>query len=421
MKFVDEASVRVEAGKGGNGCLSFRREKYIAKGGPDGGDGGDGGSIYLVGDADLNTLVDYRFQPRYRAKSGESGKGKDQTGAKGDSVYLRVPLGTSIFDDETNEYMGDVNHDQEEILVAQGGFHGLGNVRFKSSTNRAPRQTKPGSAGELKHLRLELKLLADVGLLGLPNAGKSTLISAVSAARPKIADYPFTTLVPNLGVVSVGNDKSFVIADIPGLIEGAADGAGLGVQFLKHLSRTRLLLHLIDLAPMDGSDPVDNFRVIEGELSKYSEGIASKERWLVFTKTDLVPADELDEKVAAIKAALKLDDLAVTKLGLDKLENHEYKISAVTQSGTQGLMYDIYEHLTELKARLAAENEAKGDVAELEIVKEVHQYSLDQREKRRSRRQGVDGLDTDSVELDSADSSGDDDDDEHGVKVHYEP
>ncbi|MFT4713955.1 MAG: GTP-binding protein [Candidatus Azotimanducaceae bacterium] len=422
MKFVDEASVRVEAGKGGNGCLSFRREKYIAKGGPDGGDGGDGGSIYLVGDADLNTLVDYRFQPRYRAKSGESGKGKDQTGAKGDSVYLRVPLGTSIFDDETNEYMGDVNNDQEEILVAQGGFHGLGNVRFKSSTNRAPRQTKPGSPGELKHLRLELKLLADVGLLGLPNAGKSTLISAVSAAKPKIADYPFTTLVPNLGVVSVGNDKSFVIADIPGLIEGAADGAGLGVQFLKHLSRTRLLLHLIDLAPMDGSDPVDNFRIIEGELSKYSEGIANKERWLVFTKTDLVPADELDEKVAAIKAALKLDDLAVKKLGLDKLEKHEYKISAVTQRGTQGLMYDIYEHLTELKARLAAENEAKGDVAELEIVKEVHQYSLDQREKRRSRRLGLDGADDESAELlGSEGPDEDEDDDDHGVKVHYEP
>ena len=275
MKFVDEASIRVEAGKGGNGCLSFRREKYIAKGGPDGGDGGDGGSIYLVGDADLNTLVDYRFQPRYRAKSGESGKGKDQTGAKGDDIYLRVPLGTSIFDDETGEYLGDVSEEKEEILVAQGGFHGLGNVRFKSSTNRAPRQTKPGSPGELKNLRLELKLLADVGLLGLPNAGKSTLISAVSAARPKIADYPFTTLVPNLGVVTVGDDHSFVIADIPGLIEGAADGAGLGVQFLKHLSRTRLLLHLIDLAPMDGSDPVENFKIIERELAKYSEGIAN--------------------------------------------------------------------------------------------------------------------------------------------------
>jgi GTP-binding protein len=327
MKFVDEASIRVEAGKGGNGCLSFRREKYIAKGGPDGGDGGDGGSIYLVGDADLNTLVDYRFQPRYRAKSGESGKGKDQTGAKGDDIYLRVPLGTSIFDDETGEYLGDVSEEKEEILVAQGGFHGLGNVRFKSSTNRAPRQTKPGSPGELKNLRLELKLLADVGLLGLPNAGKSTLISAVSAARPKIADYPFTTLVPNLGVVTVGDDHSFVIADIPGLIEGAADGAGLGVQFLKHLSRTRLLLHLIDLAPMDGSDPVENFKIIERELAKYSEGIANKERWLVLTKTDLIPKGDLETRVAEIKAALKVDALAIETLDLEKteLDDHEYR------------------------------------------------------------------------------------------------
>ena len=357
MKFVDEASIRVEAGKGGNGCLSFRREKYIAKGGPDGGDGGDGGSIYLVGDADLNTLVDYRFQPRYRAKSGESGKGKDQTGAKGDDIYLRVPLGTSIFDDETGEYLGDVSEEKEEILVAQGGFHGLGNVRFKSSTNRAPRQTKPGSPGELKNLRLELKLLADVGLLGLPNAGKSTLISAVSAARPKIADYPFTTLVPNLGVVTVGDDHSFVIADIPGLIEGAADGAGLGVQFLKHLSRTRLLLHLIDLAPMDGSDPVENFKIIERELAKYSEGIANKERWLVLTKTDLIPKGDLETRVAEIKAALKVDALAIETLDLEKteLDDHEYRISAVTGDGTRQLMNDIQMHLTELKARLAEE------------------------------------------------------------------
>ena len=346
MKFVDEASIRVEAGKGGNGCLSFRREKYIAKGGPDGGDGGDGGSIYLVGDADLNTLVDYRFQPRYRAKSGESGKGKDQTGAKGDDIYLRVPLGTSIFDDETGEYLGDVSEEKEEILVAQGGFHGLGNVRFKSSTNRAPRQTKPGSPGELKNLRLELKLLADVGLLGLPNAGKSTLISAVSAARPKIADYPFTTLVPNLGVVTVGDDHSFVIADIPGLIEGAADGAGLGVQFLKHLSRTRLLLHLIDLAPMDGSDPVENFKIIERELAKYSEGIANKERWLVLTKTDLIPKGDLETRVAEIKAALKVDALAIETLDLEKteLDDHEYRISAVTGDGTRQLMNDIQMH-----------------------------------------------------------------------------
>ena len=413
MKFVDEASIRVEAGKGGNGCLSFRREKYIAKGGPDGGDGGDGGSIYLVGDADLNTLVDYRFQPRYRAKSGESGKGKDQTGAKGDDIYLRVPLGTSIFDDETGEYLGDVSEEKEEILVAQGGFHGLGNVRFKSSTNRAPRQTKPGSPGELKNLRLELKLLADVGLLGLPNAGKSTLISAVSAARPKIADYPFTTLVPNLGVVTVGDDHSFVIADIPGLIEGAADGAGLGVQFLKHLSRTRLLLHLIDLAPMDGSDPVENFKIIERELAKYSEGIANKERWLVLTKTDLIPKGDLETLVAEIKAALKVDALAIETLDLEKteLDDHEYRISAVTGDGTRQLMNDIQVHLTELKARLAEEAASGADKHELEIVKEVHQYSLDQREKRRARRLG----------REVANEDDDEDGDDYDVEVHYEP
>jgi len=413
MKFVDEASIRVEAGKGGNGCLSFRREKYIAKGGPDGGDGGDGGSIYLVGDADLNTLVDYRFQPRYRAKSGESGKGKDQTGAKGDDIYLRVPLGTSIFDDETGEYLGDVSEEKEEILVAQGGFHGLGNVRFKSSTNRAPRQTKPGSPGELKNLRLELKLLADVGLLGLPNAGKSTLISAVSAARPKIADYPFTTLVPNLGVVTVGDDHSFVIADIPGLIEGAADGAGLGVQFLKHLSRTRLLLHLIDLAPMDGSDPVENFKIIERELAKYSEGIANKERWLVLTKTDLIPKGDLETRVAEIKAALKVDALAIETLDLEKteLDDHEYRISAVTGDGTRQLMNDIQMHLTELKARLAEEAASGVDKHELEIVKEVHQYSLDQREKRRARRLG----------REVANEDDDEDGDDYDVEVHYEP
>jgi GTP-binding protein len=287
MKFVDEASITVEAGKGGNGCLSFRREKYIAKGGPDGGDGGDGGSIHLRGDVSLNTLVDYRFQPTYRAEKGEHGKGKDCTGSKGEDMYLRVPLGTSIFDDETNEFLGDINSVGQEMLVAQGGFHGLGNTRFKSSTNRAPRQTSPGSPGDVRVLRLELKLIADVGLLGLPNAGKSTLIRSISSATPKVADYPFTTLVPNLGVVQVGDD-SFVVADIPGLIEGAAEGAGVGVQFLKHLARTRLLLHLIDLAPMDGSDPAEHYQVIENEVKKYSDGIAKKERWLVFTKLDVL-------------------------------------------------------------------------------------------------------------------------------------
>ncbi|MFT7091102.1 MAG: GTP-binding protein, partial [Candidatus Azotimanducaceae bacterium] len=299
MKFVDEASVHVEAGKGGDGCLSFRREKYIAKGGPDGGDGGDGGCVYLIGDGRLNTLIDFRFQPRYKAQKGEHGKGKDQTGSKGENIYMKVPLGTSVFDEASGDYLGDVNELGETLLVAQGGFHGLGNTRFKSSTNRAPRQTSPGSPGEVRDLRFELKLLADVGLLGLPNAGKSTLISSVSAARPKVADYPFTTLVPNLGVIKVG-DNSFVMADIPGLIEGAAEGAGLGVQFLKHLSRNRLLLHLLDIAPVDGSDPAENYRVIEKEVREYSEGIAGKDRWLVFTKLDLLPAAEAEAKMQSV-------------------------------------------------------------------------------------------------------------------------
>ena len=300
MKFVDEASVSIEAGKGGDGCLSFRREKYIEKGGPDGGDGGDGGSVYLIGHESLNTLVDFRFQPNYRAEKGQPGSGKDKSGAKGEDMYIRVPCGTSVFDETTDIFLGDINDQGEILLVALAGKKGLGNTRFKSSTNRAPRQTTKGEPGESRKLRLELKLIADVGLLGIPNAGKSTLISKVSAARPKIADYPFTTLVPNLGVVRLDDEKSFVMADIPGLIGGAADGAGLGVQFLKHLSRTRLLLHLVDLAPFDESDPVENFHTIERELKRYSEGIANKKRRIVFTKADLLgpQAEEKAEELA---------------------------------------------------------------------------------------------------------------------------
>jgi GTPase len=258
MKFVDEAPISVFAGNGGNGCMSFRREKYIAKGGPDGGDGGDGGSVYLVGDADLNTLIDYRYQPKYRAKNGASGRSRNCTGEKGDDLFLRVPVGTSVFDLETDELLGDITADKQQLLVAQAGFHGLGNTRYKSSVNRAPRQTSPGGEGEHRELKLELKVLADVGLLGLPNAGKSTFIRSVSSAKPKVADYPFTTLVPNLGVVKVEEHRSFVIADIPGLIEGASDGAGLGIRFLKHLTRCRILLHIVDVAPFDESDPLEN-------------------------------------------------------------------------------------------------------------------------------------------------------------------
>jgi GTP-binding protein len=395
MKFIDEASIKVDAGNGGSGCLSFRREKYIEHGGPDGGDGGDGGSVYFIGDEALNTLVDFRFKPRYRAQTGEGGRGKDQTGAKGDDVTIRIPLGTTIFDDDTEECIGEINDIDETMLIAKGGFHGLGNVRFKSSTNRAPRQTTLGAPGEVKNLRLELKLIADIGLLGLPNAGKSTLIRSVSAARPKVADYPFTTLVPNLGVVRLGDDRSFVIADIPGLIEGAADGAGLGVQFLKHLSRTRLLLHLIDIAPIDGSDPIDNFHVIEGELKKYSEGIAAKNRWIVFTKSDLLPADEARAKVKEISGQMGLT-------------YSQFQISAITGEGTQALTSAIAQYLEALAAREETKelDVLDGDKEE-KIREEVHQQSLDRRAERLSKRHG-------KVEDDSKGSDPD-------IQVHYEP
>ncbi len=254
MKFVDEASIKVFAGNGGNGCLSFRREKYIPRGGPDGGDGGDGGSVIMEADDALNTMVDFRFQRTFRAQNGESGRGRNCTGKSGEDLVLRVPVGTTILDEDTGEVLGDLSVPGQRLIVAQGGFHGLGNARFKSSTNRAPRQTTPGSEGEHRDLKLELKVLADVGLLGLPNAGKSTFIRAVSSATPKVADYPFTTLVPNLGVVNVEAHRSFVVADIPGLIEGASDGAGLGIRFLKHLTRNRILLHLVDMAPYDGAN-----------------------------------------------------------------------------------------------------------------------------------------------------------------------
>jgi len=276
MKFVDEAEITVEAGKGGNGCMSFRREKFIAKGGPNGGDGGDGGSVYLVGDSSLNTLVDFRFQPQYRAQNGQGGMSKNCTGRSGENLVVRVPVGTTVVDANTEELIADISEEGQQILVAKGGFHGLGNTRFKSSTTRTPTKATNGTPGELRVLQLTLKVLADVGLLGMPNAGKSTLIRAVSSARPKVADYPFTTLVPNLGVVRVSSERSFVMADIPGVIEGASEGAGLGFRFLKHLSRTRLLLHLLDVMPPDSSDPVEHARKIAEELEKFSPTLAKK-------------------------------------------------------------------------------------------------------------------------------------------------
>ncbi len=331
MKFVDEADIRVEAGKGGNGCVSFRREKYIPFGGPDGGDGGDGGSVYVVADESLNTLVDLRYQRDFRAEHGQQGMGRNMTGKGGEDLELPLPVGTIVYDKDTGETLADLTEIGQRVKIAQGGFHGLGNTRFKSSTNRAPRQSTNGTPGEARQLHLEMKVLADVGLLGLPNAGKSTLIRSVSSAKPKVADYPFTTLYPNLGVVRIESHRSFVIADIPGLIEGAAEGAGLGIQFLKHVSRTLLLLHLVDVAPYDGSDPVESVRIIERELGKFSEELLGRERWLVLNKVDLLPEEEREAVCNDI----------IERLGWT---GPVYRIAALAREGTQRLVQDIMNH-----------------------------------------------------------------------------
>lgn len=332
MKFVDEVTIEVIAGKGGDGRCSFRREKYIPFGGPDGGDGGDGGSIYLIGDTGLNTLVDYRHKRLFRAESGETGHGSNCTGKSGEDMIIPVPLGTLIFDEETEELIGEVIDAEQKVLVAQGGFHGLGNTRYKSSINRAPEQTSKGSPGEQRYLRLELKVLADVGLLGFPNAGKSTLIRTVSAARPKVADYPFTTLHPNLGVVDLKGQRSFVIADIPGLVEGAAEGFGLGIQFLKHLSRTGLLLHIVDINPIDGTEPGKNIRIIQKECAKFSDELAAKETWLVLNKIDTLLPEERDAIAAKIVKAARW-------------RGPVYQICAVSGEGTHQLCEDIMSRL----------------------------------------------------------------------------
>ncbi|SFD07445.1 GTP-binding protein [Microbulbifer thermotolerans] len=396
MKFVDEASIHVQAGKGGNGCLSFRREKFVEKGGPDGGDGGDGGSVYLVADDAMNTLVDYRYQTRYAAGSGEPGRGRNCTGAKGEDLILKVPVGTTVIDVDTGETLGDMTEVGERLLVAQGGFHGLGNTRFKSSTNRAPRQTTNGTPGEERNLKLELKVLADVGMLGLPNAGKSTFIRAVSAAKPKVANYPFTTLVPNLGVVQVQKHRSFVIADIPGLIEGAAEGAGLGIRFLKHLTRCRVLLHLVDLAPFDDSDPVENARVIERELAAFSPTLAGRERWLVLSKTDLVPAAELDQRCDAIVEALDW-------------KGPVFRVAAIRGEGTDLLAGRLMDYLEERRAEEVADPEAAA--AELEsqhqMQREARVRIEELREIQRAKRRAAKGLDDD------------DEDDDYDVEIEY--
>jgi GTP-binding protein len=337
MKFVDEVKIHVSAGKGGNGCVSFRREKYIPFGGPDGGDGGDGGSIYLRADSGLTTLADFRHKRQFKAKNGEQGMGRQRTGASMDDLILEVPVGTRVMDEETQEVIGDLTEDQQLLLVAKGGFHGLGNIRFKSSTNRAPRQSTNGSPGEERELHLELNVLADVGLLGLPNAGKSTLISQVSSAKPRIADYPFTTLHPHLGVVFIESHRSFMMADIPGLIGGASDGAGLGIQFLRHLRRTRLLLHLVDVLPMDEQqDPVNDATTLVHELEQFDETLANKERWLVLNKTDLLLEEELDEVCNDIIERLNW-------------QGPVYRVSAVTGQGTRQLMADIMTRIETIK------------------------------------------------------------------------
>lgn len=346
MKFVDEATIRVQAGNGGNGCLSFRREKYIERGGPDGGDGGNGGSVYLEADDALNTLADFRVARKFRAENGQPGAGRNKTGRSGNDIVVKVPCGTVVHDVDTSELICDLTETGQRRKVADGGRGGLGNTRFKSSVNRAPRKTTPGTPGEGRHLSLELKVLADVGLLGLPNAGKSTLISAMSQARPKIADYPFTTLHPNLGVVRVGRLQSFVMADIPGLIEGASDGAGLGIQFLRHLSRTGLLLHVVDIAPLDpANEPEQAIRGIEQELINYSDELADKPRWLVINKIDLL--DETDTEARCQSLVESLDWQAPV-----------FRVSAATGEGTDELAQAIMRAL-ELSAE--AEAEATGE------------------------------------------------------------
>jgi GTP-binding protein len=335
MKFVDEARLKVQAGNGGRGSTSFRREKFVPLGGPDGGDGGLGGSVYLRAAPGINTLADFRIERTYKAQHGEPGSSNDCTGRGGDDLYIPVPIGTTIVDSETGETLGDLVKEGDTLLVARGGKGGWGNQKFKSSTNRAPRQYGPGLPGEKRTLELEMKVIADVGLLGLPNAGKSTLIRAVSAARPKVADYPFTTLHPNLGVVSVGEHRSFVMADIPGLIEGAAEGAGLGIRFLKHLQRTRVLLHLVDIAPPDPeADPVKDARAIVRELKAFGEDLAEKPRWLVLNKIDLLPEDEADERCREIVRRLRW-------------KGPTFRISGATGQGTKELMQAVMRHIEE--------------------------------------------------------------------------
>ncbi|MDI1302167.1 MAG: Obg family GTPase CgtA [bacterium] len=404
MRFVDEAVIKVEAGTGGNGCMSFRREKFIPFGGPDGGDGGHGGSVFIEADPNANTLVDYRYTRQFRAVRGQSGMGANCTGKSGDDVVLYVPVGTTILDEATDEVMGDLVEPYQRLMVVKGGRGGMGNINFKSSTNRSPRKITNGEPGEVRQLRLELKVLADVGLLGLPNAGKSTFIRAVSAAKPKVADYPFTTLVPNLGVVDVDRYRSFVMADIPGLIEGASEGAGLGIRFLKHLARTRFLLHLVDVAPYDNSDPVENVQAIAAELERYSPTLATLPRWLVLNKIDLVPADLLEELCADI----------VTRLGWT---GPVFRTSGLTGENAKGVCYKLMDAIDEQRT-LEAENPelAEKEAAKRRKLEEEGRLKIQElAEKRKAARRAAleAGLEADDDE--------DWNEDDYDVEFEYRP
>ena len=403
MKFVDEVSIVVKAGDGGNGCMSFRREKFIEFGGPNGGDGGDGGSIYMEADVNLNTLIDYRYTRRYNAQRGENGRGADCTGAKGEDLILKVPVGTTIIDADTQEIIGDLTEEGQRLLVVEGGWHGLGNSRFKSSTNRAPRQTSDGKPGELRNLKLEMKVLADVGLLGLPNAGKSSFIRSVSAAKPKVADYPFTTLIPNLGVVSIGRYKSFVIADIPGLIEGAAEGAGLGIRFLKHLTRTRLLLHIVDLAPIDDSDPAQAAQIIVDEIEQFSPSLIERDRWLVLNKVDQLLDCEREERKQAV----------IEQLGWT---GPVFMISALDGEGTKELAQAMMRYLDERDLRISEDKEYAEYLTDLDqrIEDEGRARLQELDDKRALRRAGVKAIEDVEDDFDE-----DDEDDEGGAEIIY--